>query len=430
MISPKQFLVGFAEVDITPAELPLMAGYYYERRATGVHDRLYARSMAIGDGQTVVVLCVTDLIFSPVELVAATRAAVQEKCRLPPEQVILAAIHSHTSPDLRNEKAYAAGLPERLAECVAQALQKLAPRDLRVGRTQPHPGVQFIRRYRMKDGSVRTNPGIGNPEIQTALGTPDPDLMLLMAEEKGKLRGGVVHFALHCDTVGGTELSADWIHYLRERMRGEMGKDFALLTPIGPSGDINHWDVFGEGALRGFAETQRIGHNLGDGALKACGNLQPIPVGPVRVLRRCVEVSTRMPTPEQLAQARVLMGQPPPPGVDFTLDRVIALRHMRVAEAGPHLSLEVTVLAFGNVAFATMPCELFTELGRRIKRASPFEFTFVCTHANGGCGYIGEMHNYAEGGYEVTSSIVTPGAGEALVEAAVTLLQEAAQGRR
>jgi hypothetical protein len=155
-----------------------------------------------------------------------------------------------------------------------------------------------------------------------------------------------------------------------------------------------------------------------------------VPAGSVRGVQRRVEVSTRMPTPEQLAQAKALMARPASKdefaeGAEFTFDRVIALRQINAAEAGAHPALEITVLAFGNVAFVALPCEFFTELGRRIKKASPFEYTFVCTHADGSWGYIGEKHNYEEGGYEMTSSLFAPGSGETLADAAVELLREA-----
>ena len=46
--------VGFAEVDITPdvdRERPVwIAGYGQNRRATGVHDRLFARAVVLSHG--------------------------------------------------------------------------------------------------------------------------------------------------------------------------------------------------------------------------------------------------------------------------------------------------------------------------------------------------------------------------------------------
>ena len=71
-----------------------------------------------------------------------------------------------------------------------------------------------------------------------------------------------------------------------------------------------------------------------------------------------------------------------------------------------------------------IPAELFTELGRDIKRRSPFEHTLCVTPANGYVGYVAARADYGEGGYETTSSIVVPGAGERIVDEAVALLKE------
>jgi len=43
--------VGVAEIDITPPAGHLMAGYFDERRATGVHDPLQAKAIVIQQGR-------------------------------------------------------------------------------------------------------------------------------------------------------------------------------------------------------------------------------------------------------------------------------------------------------------------------------------------------------------------------------------------
>lgn len=420
--------VGFSEVDITPAGSVLLAGYYFDRQSTGIHDRLYARSMAVCDGRERGVLCVCDLIQLPGTIVPETRRLVQEQTGLRPEKLILSSVHSHTAPDLRREHAYAAAIPALLAESVRRALEDLAPREVKVARGQ-ETTLQFIRRFRMKDGTVRTNPGVGNPDVAAPIGTIDPDVHALLAFDGARARGGLAHFALHCDTVGGTEISADWTHYLRERVREKFGRDLCLLTPIGPCGDINHWNVFKPVSLRGFAETERIGNRLALSVLQALEQPRAVTPGTVQGLAQSIVAKTRAVGPAELEEAKNIYARPGPAGVDFTMDRVEAARKIRATELGPTVQLDITVLAFGNVAVVGVPTEYFTELGRRIKRQSPFEYTLVTTLANGNVGYIGEQQNYEEGGYEMTSSVVAPGTGEQIAAAAVELLRKAGDGR-
>jgi hypothetical protein len=73
--------------------------------------------------------------------------------------------------------------------------------------------------------------------------------------------------------------------------------------------------------------------------------------------------------------------------------------------------------------------EVFNELGKAIKSASPFRTTFVMTHCNGAAGYVPARASYEEGGYEVQSSPFAPGAGEQLVEEVTRLLRELKEAR-
>ena len=420
-MASEKLLVGFGEVDIMPSEPVLLAGYYYDRKSTSIHDRLFARSMAISDGKHRVVLCVADLIRLPNETVAATRRLVQEDCGLAPEALILSTIHSHTAPDVDRENAYTASLPGMLMESVRLALADISPSELKAA-CGTERTLQFIRRYRMKDGSVRTNPGILNPDVVEPIGKADPEVRVLLGSDTSRTRGGLVHFALHCDTVGGTEVSADWTCYLRRRMQEKLGNELVLLTPIGPAGDVNHWNVFNDVSLRGFAETDRIGTRLAHAAAEALDSAEPVQPGRVCGLRKEIEVKIRMPSTEELTEAKHILSQPPPDGVDFTMERVEAMRRTSAAKLGPSVKLDITALTFGNVALVGIPAEYFTELGRDIKSRSPFDHTLVVTLANGNIGYVGTRRNYEEGGYEVTSSVAASGTGEMMADAAVELL--------
>jgi hypothetical protein len=113
--------------------------------------------------------------------------------------------------------------------------------------------------------------------------------------------------------------------------------------------------------------------------------------------------------------------------VDFTLPRVEAERRVSVSKLGRTVPLDITVLAFGNVAIVGIPAEYFAELGRSITSRSPFAHTLVCTLANGCIGYVAARQNYAEGGYEVTTARLLPGVGEEIADKAVDLLRSAAE---
>ena len=420
----KKLLFGFGETDITPSDSVLLAGYYYDRPSTSVHDRLSARSMAVSDGKTCAVLCIVDLVCLTEDIVVETQRLLRKKEVLSSENLLLATMHSHTAPDIRRETAYTATLPALLVESVRRALDDLALRDAKIASGQA-PGLQFIRRYRMKDGSVVTNPGILNPNIVAPIGEPDREVLTFLVSEKERAAGGFVNFGLHCDTVGGTEMSADWTHYFRQALSKKLNISGPLLTPIGCCGDVNHWNVFKEVTSRGFEETERIGVQLAKEVMSSWPSAQAIGAGPVRAFKKDFLVSTRMPTEDELDNAKKTMDKPPREDVDFELDRVIARRNLHVANIGPTLEVAVGVITFGEVALVGIPAEFFSALGRDIKARSPFRHTAVITLANRNIGYVGERQNYEEGGYEMLSGIVVPGTGEQIADTAVDLLNQA-----
>ena len=70
-----------------------------------------------------------------------------------------------------------------------------------------------------------------------------------------------------------------------------------------------------------------------------------------------------------------------------------------------------------------LPGEIFVELGLAIKRRSPFKTTIVIELCNDAPGYLPTRKAFVEGSYETVNSRIESGGGEALVEAAVELLE-------
>ena len=90
----------------------------------------------------------------------------------------------------------------------------------------------------------------------------------------------------------------------------------------------------------------------------------------------------------------------------------------------PTVQLNVTVGRLGDVALIGFGAEVFNEIGRAIKTASPFPHTLVITHCNGSAGYLPTRPSYEEGGYEVQSSRFAPGAAEQVIEESGRMLRE------
>src|SRR3989304_3978223 len=92
---------------------------------------------------------------------------------------------------------------------VAEATSSLQPIGLQAGFADERR-LSFNRRYHMKDGSVRFNPGELNPDPVPPAGpiVPQVGMVLQIPPNSENPSAAIVSFAMHLDTLGGTEYSA------------------------------------------------------------------------------------------------------------------------------------------------------------------------------------------------------------------------------
>ena len=415
--------IGVASATITPfLDIPL-EGYYYPRMPDGVHDDLHAKALVIDDGHEQAVLVACDLVEVPREAVEDARRKISARCGIPADHILISATHTHTGPQA--VPSYVTSLGHWIADSVLTAEGKKQPALLWAAIEQ-EPALAHNRRYLMKADTVQTNPGFLNPNVVRPVGPIDPRVGVLVAEdEKHSPIMTWVNYAMHLDTVGGTWISADYAYYLARTLAAVKGNDMLTVFTIGAAGDINHWDVQRPGPQRGFETAQGLGETLAGDVVKAYTHLQALNSVRIKAVSETIELPIQKVTAQEVAEAEKIVAQPPPMGVDFTLDRVKAEKVVHVNKRkGEDLRAEIQVLAVGPVAFVAIPGEYFVELGMRISKESPFPYTFIVELANGDVGYIPTRKGFEEGGYEPTSTPLAPGGGEKIADKAIELLKQ------
>ena len=429
--------VGAAEVDITPPKGYPMAGYYHDRANTGTKDPLKAKAIVFEQGGTRAALVFCDLIGISAAVASRARQEAERRTGIPAAQIGVACTHSHTGPLFygqmskllgeRNPVAadfdYPSFLATKVADAVERADRDRRPAELRAG-VAGEPGLSFHRRFHMKDGTVRTNPGAMNPDIVSAVGPIDPDVSILAAHAGARPFAALTVFALHCDTTGGTEYSADYPGFLERELRGSLGDGFVSMFGAGTCGNINHIDT----SRKERRSAKEIGAALGRDVLSELPRLRPIaPALAMTSVRVDVPIQTR--TPEQVAHAQANVGKVGTKELPF-LDQVRIVTTLHLQTLPSPLPLEVQALRLSrDTAIVTLPGEIFVELGLAIKRQSPFPRTIVVELANDNCAYVPTRAAFAQGAYEVENSRIAPGGGEKLVEEAVRLLKLLADGK-
>ena len=434
---------GAAVVDITPPRGCPMAGYYSVRGAEGTHDPLHSKALVLEKDGVRVALVALDLISTTRGLVEEARALIEKETRIPGKNVMISATHSHTGPVLwgrtqRDEvlggsseiaRDYIKHLPARIAESVkkADAARKPARASFATGQEE---GLAFNRRFHMVDGSIGWNAGKKNPRIIRPAGPTDPSVPVVLFETLDKVPRPIavyVNFAMHLDTVGGLYYSADYPYTLSKSLAAALGDDVVTVFSVGTCGDINHINVESAKPQKGHGEAARIGTRLAAEVLRTFEKLKPAADGPIRVSSAMVDLTAAMVTLEELASAKVVInevqaGKKPAPKF---LDQVQAFKAVDVAaRLGKPIAVEVQAISLGDdLAWVSLPGEIFVELGMQIKRGSPFKQTMIAELANGAIGYIPNRVAYPQGNYEVVSSRVAEGSGEKLVDEALRQLR-------
>ncbi|XZE36659.1 neutral/alkaline non-lysosomal ceramidase N-terminal domain-containing protein [Pirellulaceae bacterium SH501] len=432
---------GFAKVDITPTVPTPMAGYYQGRLSTETHDPLWCRATVLDDGNTRVALVALDLITTTRWLTTETRERIAAKTSIPAANVLLSATHSHTGPvmyDPANSRyqllgngnpateKYMAELPEKIANCVAQALHGLQVVRVHAG-VGDEKDLAFNRRFFMNDGTVGWNPGKLNPKIVREAGPTDSTLpVVAFYGEDSKLLGLLSNFSIHLDTVGGTQWSADMPYAMLRSLQEVTGDKCHLQYSTGCCGDVNHIDVRKAFPQKGHEEAARIGTRLAGAALRTLPSLGAAQGAKLHATSTLVTLPAAKHAQQRVAWAKEIADRsqktPQPPFRDM----VEAFRILDIESRNQEpYSVEVQVISLGSdVAWVSLPGEIFVQLGIAIKDGSPFQVTSVHELANGSIGYIPTRQAYPQGNYEVISARCDVGSGELLVDAALDQLRE------
>jgi hypothetical protein len=451
----KVFRVGSASRKITPPVGSIMGSSYGITVSEGVHDDLYAKALVFEKGDVRGAFVVLDVISLPHMVVMKARELIAQRTGIPASHVIMAATHAHAGPQMnplfwdivgglpkQKSEEYARNLPAMIAEVVGFAEKRLQPVQVFVGSAQ-QKSINFNRRFLMKDGSFKMNPGSLNPNIVRPAGPVDPQVSVIEFRSlESKPVAILVNFALHAAVVGGNHFSADFPATLSASLANVHGEDLVTLFTNGTSGNVNHIDVSRRDQLSGHEESARIGTILAADVLKILPHLRSIEISSLQVRSVKVDLPVQGLQREEIKWAQQIMAQYGKASPAFSdvvkawriIDLATPKRNDRheitttvpLTDDGRALQSEVQVMALGDeLALVGFPGDAFVELGLAIKQNSPFPFTVVCEQsANGTLSYVPNRKAFSEGGYEVISARFAPGGGEILTEAVIRTLIE------
>jgi neutral ceramidase len=200
-----QLQAGIARADITPASFMTMYGYANRKcgPANGTHDPLYAKALVLATGESRMAIVTLDL-----GNIVAPNLGPKVAAALGIPVLLLAASHSHSTPQFTSGSAEAAELENKIFDAVERASKSMFPARLGIGRGSLQLG--YNRLLPRDDGRSRAL--FDNLE-RVPYGPVDPEYTLLSVEDlSGATRALLVHYACHAVVLGPTscKYSADY----------------------------------------------------------------------------------------------------------------------------------------------------------------------------------------------------------------------------
>lgn len=438
--------VGFARLDITPALGTTLSGYFYTRRADGVLDPLYASAAVFDNGKDRAAVFSVDIIGINQSYMWKLRSLIAERIGIAPEGVFVSCTHTHLAPCVANDAChtedgemvafenpeYTEFLTKRLCDIAELALQDLSSAEMYYthGRVE---NVAFIRRYRMKDGSTRTNPPHLSTDVVGPIGKADEESSLLVIKREGKPEIGIVNFQVHPDTIGGNKVSADYIKFVRDTYE-KMIPDSCCMYINGAQGDTNNRNIKEpkpDASLR-YEKASEMGKKIAISVIEKYGDLQKLSGDKISFGQKNILVFHNKGDEAELSDALLTYKKYIEAAPDTDEDYQELKKHVpmnipkacRIAtlnDTPAEKVLSLTAVSVGDVVFAGYPGEPFTRLGNFVKDNSRFELSFISCCANGYEGYYPTEDAY-DGGYEFNTARYVKGTAEKLQEELLELV--------
>lgn len=427
--------VGYGICDITPKLGAYLQGHNKLRYAVMVHDHLYLRAVAFeSEGQQAYLLCY-DLCGMHTAVANRIREEVAAYVGCPEENVVLSCTHTHTGPNVANKTHDYDVDYENVLTCLSMHAAGLAKNDLVEAKmfigSKDAKGISFCRRYLMKDGSARTNPGVGNPDILRPMDEPDPQVQVLKIVREGAKDIALVNFGCHADSIknvnGLDAISADWPGVTVKTVEGALDVHCVMFN--GPCGDVaqrNQMDP-NDNAVAGWNRTVKLGRGVAAAAIAVYNEeMKPVPEGPIKAQVKVLDIPLKRPTEEELARSRDILEHEADyvgGGMQRTTTLFEAKMLLAVAKTDGFANAVVTGIRIGGFAAAGIGGEPFCQIGKDIKAASPYEAQFALYLTNGSAGYFPMKDAFNYDGYEARTCKFQPGVGELLVDTALDLLK-------
>lgn len=447
----KIFQAGAAVSNITPKIGTSINGSMQDITIRNIHDDTFARSIVLDDGQTRLAFVVSDLCMIYREQLDEAKRLAHDRTDIPMENMLMSATHTHSAGTACSvfqsdpDPEYLNFLTERIADAVVRANENKVPARIGWG-VGNEPSQVFNRRWKMKPGTIITNPfggtdqvkmnpGVASPDLLEPAGPIDPEVPVISIQStEGVPIALLANYSLHY--VGGTgagEVSADYFGIFAKRMEELMAPNaqypsFVAMMSNGTSGDINNIDFRG-GQIKpteSYGQMKVVANMLAAEAYKVVQTVQYQDWVDLDARQKEISVGIRKPSEEEVERAKKITQEATGPNMK-TMEEIYARETILMSDFPDEKQIILQAFRIGDLAIAAIPAEVFVEIGLYIKEKSPFKPSFSISLANGYNGYLPTPEHHRMGGYETwraRSSYMEENASVKITDTLMELLEQ------
>jgi len=407
-------MCGTGRADITPPLGTILYGYAPGRPAESVGDPLDVTAIMVTTNEEKVLMISCTICEIYKELSLELRAMAGEAAGVPAENVILNVTHTHSGPNTSVKSGWGEVdypyienyLKPGVVKAAEEAGKNLKPALVGFGEVESEVGIN--RRELTEDGRIvlGQNPWAPRDKKMTVISFKGED---------GKIIANMVHYSCHSTASGmNPEITRDWPGVMVDMLEEETGGVTAFFA--GLEGDQGPNLPNGQ-TTGNYQMALKHGAKAGFDAIRAFNTIKEWRDVPVKVLHDTIRIPfNALPSKEKAEAELARLG---------TLEQIYAEKRypdvneylhwtsvLGEYESGKplktHWEFEQSIVTIGPAAIIPTPFEPFIEVGLRLRRHSPYQYTISPCITHGANAYLPTLGEIERGGYEVWYFLDSP----------------------